>query len=78
NISIGGVRIYSDERLEEGQDLELELFFPNGFSGKGVARVIWIKELPPDSGALYDVGLEFLQLPDEAIKELVAALKTKF
>ena len=78
NISLGGVRIYSDERFEIDQNLELELYFPNGFYGKGFVRVVWIKELPPGSGAVYDVGLEFLHLPDEVVKELTVALKEKF
>lgn len=77
NISLGGLRIYNDERLDIGEEVELELHFPNGYSGKGSARVVWIKELPPDSGASYDVGLEFLEFPDEAIKELTDALKDK-
>jgi c-di-GMP-binding flagellar brake protein YcgR len=77
NISVGGVRIYSDERYEIDQRLELELFFPNNISGKGIARVVWIKELPPGSGAVYDIGLEFLDLPDEAMRELLSALKEK-
>jgi hypothetical protein len=38
---------------------------------------VWIKELPPGSGAVYDVGLEFLDLPDEAMRELLSALKEK-
>ena len=75
NISLGGLRIYSDERWDVGEELELELHFPNGFFGKGSARVVWIKELPPDSGASYDLGLEFLEFPDEVIKELTKALK---
>lgn len=75
NISLGGVRIYSDERFHFDEKVELELHFPNGFSGKGSARVVWIKALPPDSGASYDMGLEFLEFPDEVIKELTEALK---
>lgn len=75
NISLGGARIYSDHRLDVGEVVELELHFPSGFSDKGSARVVWIKELPPDSGASYDVGLEFLELPEEAIKELKETLK---
>jgi hypothetical protein len=74
---MGGVRIYSDERLDVDERVELELHFPNGFSGKGSARVIWIKELPPGSGASYDVGLEFLEFPDEAIEQLREALQEK-
>jgi c-di-GMP-binding flagellar brake protein YcgR len=75
NISLGGVRLYSDERYEIGQTLDLELFFPNDVSGKVTAIVRWIKELPPGSGAVYDVGLEFLELPDDAVREQLAALK---
>jgi len=77
NISLGGVRIYSDQRLDIGEEVELELHFPNGFAGKGTARVVWINELPPESGSSYEVGLEFLDLPEEAIKELMEALKDK-
>jgi len=75
NISLGGLRIYSDTRWDIDEEVELELHFPNGFFGKGSARVVWIKELPPDSGASYDLGLEFLEFPDEVIKELTKALK---
>lgn len=77
NISLGGVRIYSDTRWDIDEEVELELHFPDGFSGKGSARIVWVKELPPDSGASYDVGLEFLEFPEEAIKELTEALKDK-
>ncbi len=74
DISMGGVRLYSDERFEIGQKLDLELYFPNDVSGKVIARVVWIKELPPGAGAVYDVGLEFLELPDHAVREQLAAL----
>jgi c-di-GMP-binding flagellar brake protein YcgR len=77
NISLGGVRIYSDHRLDVDEEVELELYFPGGFAGKSKARVVWIKELPPASGANYDVGLEFIHLPEEAIKKILYALKHK-
>lgn len=32
DISLGGVRIYSDERFDVGEEVEMELHFPNGFS----------------------------------------------
>ena len=75
NISLGGVRIYSDQRLDVGEEVELELHFPSGFSDIGRARVVWIKEMLPDSGASYDVGLEFLELPEDIIRELKETLK---
>lgn len=75
NISAGGVRIYSDERLKVGKRLEIEFFLPNGLSITAIARVVWIDELPPNSDSLYDVGLEFINLPPHATKELEAVLK---
>lgn len=77
NISLGGVRIYSDERIDEGERLELEFFLPSGSSVEAIARVVWIKELPPKAGALYDVGLEFIDLSDEAVEVLKAVLEDK-
>lgn len=75
NISPAGVRIYSDERLEVGKRLELEFFLPGGYSVIAVARVVWTKELPPDSERRFDVGLEFIHLPPLAVDELKSVLK---
>jgi hypothetical protein len=75
NLSIGGVRIYSDEPLDIGQTLELEFVLPHGINIDVAARVIWIKKQPPGSEGVYDVGLEFLNLSDAALKELDAVLK---
>ena len=75
NISSGGVRIYSDEQLKPGKRLEIEFFLPNGISIVAIARVVWIEELPAGAEARYDVGLEFLDLPPETIKELGGILK---
>ena len=77
DISLGGVRIYSDQRLDVDEEIDLELHFPSGHEGKGTARVVWIKELPPRSGSSYDVGLEFLFLPDETIDELRKTIREK-
>jgi hypothetical protein len=75
NLSLGGVRIYSDERFYVGQKLELEFFFPNGSIIKATAGVVWTKELPPGSEAIFDVGMEFTELSEEARKELEGVLK---
>lgn len=75
NISPAGVRIYSDDPLEEGKRLELEFFLPSGSSMVAIARVVWIKELPPDYEGKYDVGLEFIQLPPVGVDELKSVLK---
>jgi hypothetical protein len=77
NISPGGVRIFSDEQLREEDQLELELFLPNGQTIVATARVVWIKRLPPDEDARFDVGLEFTSLPDNATQELKYVLDTE-
>ena len=77
DISPGGVRIYSDEQLKEDAQLELELFLPNGQTIIATARVVWIKRLPPDEDARFDVGLEFTSLPDNATQELKYVLDTE-
>ena len=75
DISIGGVRIYSDTRWDIGQEIALELFFSDENSEEVKAHVIWIKELAPDSGSSYEVGLEFVDLPLAATEALRDALE---
>jgi len=75
NLSLGGVRIFSDECLDIGQELDLEFFLPNGSVLEARARVVWLKELPPGSKGVYDVGLEFVALQAKAKKELELVLK---
>jgi hypothetical protein len=77
NLSLGGVRIYSDERLDAGQVLDLGFFLPNGSVIEAKARVIWIKELPPGSKGIYDVGMELIKLSEKARKELALVLRQK-
>jgi hypothetical protein len=74
NLSIGGVRIYSDEDLDVGQTLELEFFLPNGITIEAAAKVVWIKKQQPGSEGLYDVGMEFTNLSEVALMELDSVL----
>ncbi|MFQ6069451.1 MAG: PilZ domain-containing protein [Candidatus Aminicenantales bacterium] len=80
NIGLGGIRVYSDEYLKEGKRFEIELFLPDGLSVEAITRVIWIKELPPQAEARYDVGLEFIELSPgaaEALKQLLEESSTE-
>ena len=76
NLGLGGVRIYSNRYLKKGKQLKIELCFPKGNSITAAVRVVWIKVLPPGSGAAFDLGLEFLDLPPEAIDELKRELES--
>lgn len=75
DLSLGGVRIFSDEQLEVGGRLELEFFLPDGSTVKAMAKVSWIKEMPQGAEALYDVGMEFMELSEVATEKLKAVLK---
>lgn len=75
NLSLGGVRIYSDERLEVGIRLELEFLSPDGSTVKATAKVVWIKEMPKGAEAVYDVGMEFVELSKAATEKLKAVIK---
>lgn len=77
DISPGGVRIFSDEQLREEDQLEIELFLPNGQTIIATARVVWIKKLPPGGDARFDVGLEFTSFPANATQELKYVLNTE-
>ncbi len=70
DISLGGIRIYSDEQLREDDQLEIELLLPNGQRIIATARVAWINKLHPDEDVRFDVGLEFINLPANAAQEL--------
>jgi hypothetical protein len=59
DLSLGGVRIYSDQRFAKGELLTLELMTVDAPASTFTAEVMWIEDLPPGSPALYDVGLRF-------------------
>lgn len=75
DLSLGGIRIYSDERLDKGQRLDLRIYLPGGTSIEATAEVVWIKELPQGSGANHDVGMKFIDLSAEGLKEIRYILK---
>ena len=75
NISLAGVRIYSNKPFKKSQPLEIELLLPNGNSLKAIVRIVWISALPPGSEALYDVGLEFINIADDVIPKLQSVLE---
>jgi c-di-GMP-binding flagellar brake protein YcgR len=70
NISLAGIRIFSDDPLKKNDRFEIEIFLPSKQSIVANVRIVWIKELPPDFDSLYDVGLEFISLSDNAWNEL--------
>ena len=74
DLSLGGVRIFSDERLKIGELLKLEFFIGDGDPVTYTAEVVWIEPLPDGTAAKFDVGLKFLDLEPAALKLLVSVL----
>jgi hypothetical protein len=68
DVSLGGLRAYSDERHRVGKRLELELTFPGGESAIVLAEVVWVETLSAGSPALYDVGMRYV---DAAPRDLL-------
>jgi hypothetical protein len=75
NVSMGGARVFSDDRLKVGAKLNLELLPDPDTTVQVLARVAWIDELPEGGPARFDVGLEFLDVPEEMISRLSAILQ---
>jgi hypothetical protein len=75
NMSIGGARVYSDDRMKLGRKVHLELLAGPDSTVQVLARVVWIDELGAGEPARYDVGLEFLDVPEEMTSRLAAILQ---
>jgi len=63
DVSRGGIRVYTDEPLELGTRLEIELFVGEDESLTVDVRVAWVRELH-ETGARYEAGLEFLAMDE--------------
>jgi c-di-GMP-binding flagellar brake protein YcgR len=74
DVSAGGARVYTDDRLQTGQKLELDLLVDEGRTLSILARVVWVDELPALGPAKFDVGLEFLEVPEEMRSKLSEVL----
>jgi c-di-GMP-binding flagellar brake protein YcgR len=77
DISLGGVRIYSDDQLEPGDRLELDLFLPDDTTLSTKGQVVWVHELPPGSPARFDVGVRFDAMDDAEQARLAEVLETE-
>ena len=62
DVGQGGLRVFSDDPLEVGTTLELELFLPDGAEIRGFARVAWVGRLPEGAAAKYDIGFELFDM----------------
>jgi c-di-GMP-binding flagellar brake protein YcgR len=74
DISLGGVRVYSDDAYRVGRLVKMEFFVDGGPPVTYTARVVWIEALPADGPARYDIGLKFVDLSPQALEFLNSVL----
>lgn len=74
DVSLGGVRIFSDEELHVGQLLKMEFFLPDTEPLTYTGEVVWVDRLDSGAPARFDVGLKFIQLGPGALELLVKVL----
>lgn len=74
DLGLGGVRVYSDDPMQPGRRLEVELRLPDESTLTLLTEVAWVQELPEGAAASYDVGLQFLDLTPEDVETLKVAL----
>ncbi len=72
DVGLGGIRVYSDEPLSVGARFEIELFMPDHSSLNCLTEVMWVRAIPGGDPAAYDIGLQFLDVPSEALDQLRA------
>jgi hypothetical protein len=75
DISLGGLRAYSDEGQKPGTRLEMELFFSDGSSATVLAEVVWLEALPEGSPARFDVGLRYVVARPEDLDRIAQVLE---
>ncbi len=74
DISLGGLRAYSDEDQKPGARLELELFLSSDTSATVLAEVVWVETLPEGAPARFDVGLRFVDARPEDLERIATLL----
>ncbi len=77
DVSLGGLRCYSDDEFPAGKRLELELFFTDGRSATLLAEVVWTEALPAGAPARFDVGMRYLDCSAESLALIQEAVKAR-
>ena len=75
DVSLGGLRAYSDDEQKPGTRLELELLFQDGASATVLAEVVWVAPLLPGAPARFDVGLRFVDASPEDLGHIARMLR---
>jgi len=75
DISLSGIRVYSDNALHAGEELEIQLDLPDKQRVQCRATVMWVKSLAEKDLARYEVGLQFVDLSADHLLMLAYQIK---
>ena len=76
DISLGGLRVFSDDEHRPGARLALELLLAQREAVEFLAEVVWIERLPEDAPARFDIGLKFVEVPTGVMQRIESVLAT--
>ena len=62
DVSLGGVRMFSDEKIDVGKRLNLTVTLPGGDLIECRGEVVWVSDMPKGSEAAYDLGISFVDI----------------
>lgn len=74
DISLGGVRVFSDDSYRIGALVKMEFFVDGAPPVTYTAEVVWVEAVEPGGPAKFDVGLKFVNLAPDAIQFLTTVL----
>jgi c-di-GMP-binding flagellar brake protein YcgR len=74
DISLGGVRVYSDEDFPVGSRLDLDVLITGEEPVRCWAIVVWRSEIGAGGPAKFDVGLRFTDMAPSDIQRLAGVL----
>jgi c-di-GMP-binding flagellar brake protein YcgR len=74
NISLGGMRVLSDQAMAVGNKLELDVILADDSVVRCWATVVWAEELAPGGEARFEIGFRFTDMAEPDIQRLASVL----
>jgi hypothetical protein len=75
DISLGGLCVFTDDKHQKGERLELELFLPDGNTFTIETEVVWVDTLAKGAPARFEVGLRYIEPSPTDLARLQGLLK---
>lgn len=75
DISLGGMRVFSDVQFDVGSKLDLDVLLPDGSWVRCWTEVVWTVELDGSALARFDLGLKFTDMAPSDIRRLATVLE---